>query len=779
MPNGSSSTLALFKGRAVVSLAWAAVSFGLVVLDCKGADPGEATSRLRRQVSNVLPSAPQQHVLQPFHVDPKTNDGARVVQSTNEQWWMFAMSAGARMGQSLAAASSQDRAEGALIAIGGTSTGSKARRNASIDAFSFSTGPDGHRFTNVLVGTKPQGGLGQTSIAIADFSGDGRLDMLVGDPQHPSRGRVLFLLGVSNGFSPPISLERPRGNIRELGVSLAAAGDVNGDGYVDAIVGAPHSGTPGAGLEGAVFLHLGGPGGLSSTSVWSHFGGRFERRLGYGVAGAGDVNKDGYADVLVGAPFAENEAIPRAGRACLFLGSRTGLEDKPAWVWKGTLPYGMAGWSLAAIGDVNGDGRPDIAVGIPGYEGRPEGAGLVAVFHGSDQGLPAEPDLMLQTASPHALYGFCLAGVGDLDADGFSDLVVGAPHFSSGPELDGRVYVHLGSRNGLRPEPIWTIEGGQKGALCGSSVCALGDVNSDRCNDFAVGTPGYNGLVHKQGRVDVFLGSTSTHVRVSPSSRTLDSEPRPLVHPAIAWGFALTAVLGLGILVHYFARERRRVAQRERERIARDLHDDLGSRLAAVQLLMGSGVAHAPGTTEAEQHRQKVQSAASEAIEAMEAIVWSVKPANDTVENLIQFITQYAVPFCAPAGIQCLYHLPAVLPHRVLAPDRRKHIFLTVKEALTNVIKHSGATEVVIGAELANDELRIFVADNGRGIGGDRVCDENDGLRNMRTRMTQLGGVLEIGPNEPTGTIVRIRAPLSGRRVWWLEWLSFRKQRTR
>ncbi len=690
--------------------------------------------------------------------------------------------AGARIGDSLAAKWGMKGAP-PMVVIGGTAHSSGTRPDASFDLLTFSEENRAFQVTNLWTGERIYGGRGKSAAAVGDFNWDGTPDFLIGDYMADPIGIVWYFKGTGDGAEPGRQLRSKPGDVRLFGFVLADVGDVNGDGYPDAVVGAPDTTAPLRRYEGAAFLYLGSPEGLQTNAVWRHVGGRVDRRFGFSVTPAGDVNHDGLADVLIGAPFAENGTNRNAGSACLFLGAPDGLRAKPSWIWKGPQAQGLAARSLAGLGDVNGDGYPDIAVGVPGQATRAVEVEFVAIFHGNSNGFPAEPSAVLKSDRPRCIFGHTLAAVGDLNRDGFNDLVIGAPEYSKMYPMDGRVSVHLGSTNGLSSEPVWTIEGGQVGAHCGDSICAVGDINGDGCNDFAVGTPGYTGFGIHQGRVDVFFGSTSTYVRVAPfvapannwEEQTGSGIRSHRATVIMAFIVVLGASLSAGIIVR-LARRARRESERERVRIARDLHDDLGSRLAAVQLLMRPQANIAPGTPQAEEQRQKVESAAREAIEAMEAIVWSVKPANDTVENLVRFITQYAVPFCAPAGIQCTYDIPDILPHRVLDPDRRKNLFLTIKEALANVVKHAGATEVSIRVELTGDELHIVVADNGRGLADRVISDESDGLRNMRERMMELGGTFRVDSNVPRGTQVKICAPLSGRRRRWPGWLSLRNR---
>ncbi|HEY3352732.1 MAG TPA: integrin alpha, partial [Polyangia bacterium] len=141
----------------------------------------------------------------------------------------------------------------------------------------------------------------------------------------------------------------------ELGTSVAAAGDVNGDGYADVIVSAPYFQPTAFGADrGRVYVFLGGPAGLAATPAWTVTGDQDYARFGLVVAGAGDVNGDGFDDVIIGAPFYDHGAAD-TGRATVYLGSAAGLGATPAWTIYGDAAGALLG-AVAGAGDVNGDG---------------------------------------------------------------------------------------------------------------------------------------------------------------------------------------------------------------------------------------------------------------------------------------------------------------------------------------------------------------------------------------------------------------------------------------
>ena len=220
--------------------------------------------------------------------------------------------------------------------------------------------------------------------------------------------------------------------------------------------------------------------------------------------------------------------------------------------------------------------------------------------------------------------------------------------------------------------------------------------------------------------------------------------------------------------------ERRRHLEEERARIARDLHDDLGTSLTQISLL--STLADDPATPPAEKLEiiRRVDTRAREMTGALDEIVWAVNPKNDTWNELAHYLEFYAEEFFRPAGIRCRMNIPEQLPSTPLFSETRHHLFLAFKEAINNVVKHSGATEAWIRMEVdetaAPPEVRVIVEDDGHGFipvpdsAAPRPAGGN-GLPNMRRRMEQIGGKCEITPARAAaaagcGTRVVFHVPL-------------------
>ena len=358
--------------------------------------------------------------------------------------------------------------------------------------------------------------FGQTVAAAGDVDGDGYGDLIVGDPSFLGGGGVavgLAALYPGSAGGPALTPSWTASGLADsgFGISVAGAGDVDGDGYADAIVGASdHSN--GLLREGAAFVYRGGPAGLSGTPAWSVEGELAGARLGWSVAGAGDVNGDGYGDVAIGAPDHTPDGtagLLYTGRVRVYHGGSGGLGPTPAWTHDGNEEAADFGYSVAAAGDVNGDGFSDVLIGDPLHLGSFLG-GQVSLFDGGPGGLSSTPSWTVEGEDAADDFGRSVAMAGDVDRDGFSDLLVGASGANVGSWRDaGRAYLFLGGAGGPSGPAAWTYSGANASAGLGRSVASAGDTNGDGYSDVLVGAPNATVTKAYEGQALLFLGGAS------------------------------------------------------------------------------------------------------------------------------------------------------------------------------------------------------------------------------------------------------------------------------
>ncbi|MDO9018370.1 MAG: FG-GAP-like repeat-containing protein [Deltaproteobacteria bacterium] len=379
---------------------------------------------------------------------------------------------------------------------------------------------NGDGFDDIVVGAQASLGRPYREGAASVFYGSAtRTQPAAGTARTPDR----FLQGAAEGD--------------EFGISVAGAGDVNGDGYADLVVGA----------------HWADPGGRTSAGTASVFYGSAtwtqpavgtasnpDRLLegaaegdgfGWSVASAGDINGDGYADLVVGADTAWPGGRVRAGTASVFYGSATwtqpvaGTASNPDRRLEGVAAFDFFGLSVSSAGDINGDGYADLVVGARRADPDERiAAGTASVFYGSATwaqpaaGTARTPDrlLLLEGAAADDDFEASVASAGDVNGDGYADLVVGATLAEpGGRRFAGTASVYYGSATWTQPAvgtartPDRLLEGAA-GEGFGASVASAGDVNGDGYSDLVVGapraSPGGRGWA---GTASVFYGSAT------------------------------------------------------------------------------------------------------------------------------------------------------------------------------------------------------------------------------------------------------------------------------
>lgn len=205
--------------------------------------------------------------------------------------------------------------------------------------------------------------------------------------------------------------------------------------------------------------------------------------------------------------------------------------------------------------------------------------------------------------------------------------------------------------------------------------------------------------------------------------------------------------------------ERQHAVERDRTRIAKDIHDDLGAGLTQISLL--SELLRDDNPQEAKAHAEQIGETAVELTRAMDEIVWAVNPREDTLDSLWDYITHFAQEYLATAGIACRLEAPETIPAIPLRAEARHNLFLAVKEALNNVVKHAGASEVRLRLAVSSAEFEIEVQDDGRGRGAAPArtplrVQGGRGLRNIDERMLSIGARFQISNGALGGTRVRL-----------------------
>jgi len=195
--------------------------------------------------------------------------------------------------------------------------------------------------------------------------------------------------------------------------------------------------------------------------------------------------------------------------------------------------------------------------------------------------------------------------------------------------------------------------------------------------------------------------------------------------------------------------------QEERERISADIHDELGSGMTTIRLM--SEIAKNKMKENVPVEVEKISSSANEVLNKMNAIIWSMNSSNDTLDSLISYIRAYAIEYFDATPIECKVTMPANIQFKEISGDKRRNIFLCVKETLNNVLKHSQASKLHIDIE-ANRDLTIMVSDNGIGIEPEKVRRFGNGLKNIERRMKAIGGSYHIYNNH--GTETKLKLPL-------------------
>ncbi len=346
---------------------------------------------------------------------------------------------------------------------------------------------------------------GEAVAGAGDVNGDGYDDVLVGSPRADTGGTnagdAYLLLGPLSGSSTLDAADAVISGLASsdlAGTALAGLPDWNGDGFDEIIVGSYGDDSASSGAGAAYILQ--GP--ITSTSVSGAqaviLGDDSSDALGYAVASAGDVDGDGSTDLIVGA-YGDDSAASNAGSAYLILGPVTGQvsASSASARFQGSAEGDAAGWSVSGAGDTNADGMADVLVGAPNYDGAGTDAGMAALFLGNPSGSSslAAADAVLTGVAAGDYAGYAVSSAGDVNGDGYDDVMVGAYGADDGSSGGGVVYIFwgpvAGSASLSSAETI--VLGDSASGRLGISVASAGDIDQDGLDDVLLGADRHYG----------------------------------------------------------------------------------------------------------------------------------------------------------------------------------------------------------------------------------------------------------------------------------------------
>jgi hypothetical protein len=396
-----------------------------------------------------------------------------------------------------------------------------------------------------ITGEVREDGFGGAVAVAGDVNGDGFVDYIAGaagddDVAEGSGQAYLFYGPLTHDVGARNADASVTGEavVDGLGNAVSSAGDVNGDGFDDILIGARSNDTNGIQAGRAYVFHgplFGTHAALKADAIIS--GEPFDE-MGWSVAPAGDVNDDGFEDILIGAWMAD-----LVGRAFLFLGPMSGeltVDDAEA-AFTGVIFSELLGDAVAA-GDLNDDGVPDLILGAPRPPLNGEDPGFVYVFFGPVSGrFPAsEADVILTGEQDNDEFGTAVAA-GDVDGDGADDLIAGA-HQLFRQDASGKAYVFYGPLNGAisagNADAILIGEDSdpEDDDLFGETVASPGDTNGDDVDDVLVGAPFNYAGGTRSGRVYLFHGPLSGTIQASAADRIITGSEFDLLGTALAAG---------------------------------------------------------------------------------------------------------------------------------------------------------------------------------------------------------------------------------------------------
>ena len=622
-----------------------------------------------------------------------------------------------------------------------------------------------------VLGTEPGEELG-AGFEWLDVNLDGYPDLVVsrrfGAISNRVEGFVVYP-GVRGGISPtPIMSWIPsKQGVKFAHVRFFSA-DINGDGHPDLLCCGMDS-RVGSGDRRCLFGFYSQTNGFADSPQWIVHAETKDDEFGFATADAGDVNGDGYRDLIVGA-YSYSGVTGLGGRAYLFLGGKNGTSTNAAWVQDYPLKNRPDvdstgeqefGFSVAGVGDINHDGFDDVAISAPFADHDETDEGLVFLFLGNPAGLARKPVSVIQGNHPYALLGYSICGMGDVDEDGHNDIAIGCMAATDNQVQEGAVMIVRGTASGLEEEAWWIKMSDQSNLRMGSLVVS-GDFNRDRRPDIAATcTPDDSGIHNVIFAWTVNLDSPKENYNwpIQKSWRQLVLDWWRFITPALRWSVGVGGGLVVTMLVTtpaiLWIRTRRRarrerishaelIIQRERERIARNLHDELGTTLNQLATLGAAGEA----TSELVRN---VSSTIERAVRTLHPQARRIADFGCDLPDLVE--TQLR-----DLPIERRFQIPLTLPEETMSPQVYDAVYHCVQEAVTNVRKHSRASRVRVSLQLEVDTVRVSIHDDGLGFKPNGQ-GRGRGVSNLRHRMSDIGGRCDWGNPATGGTSVELTFP--------------------
>ncbi len=402
------------------------------------------------------------------------------------------------------------------ILIGAPGSGAVAGKGFVFIYTGSNTGLSSTEFWSVS-GTQLGCRFGESVSGGGDINGDGFMDIIIGAPLFDSLDTdegiaYVYAGGVDSLYFYGKYYNGIAGS--KLGTKVAFVGDINLDGLSDMAIGAPYYGNE----AGAIYVVLGNTVSHSAFDVIK-IASQDSARFGYGLSGSGDLNGDCKSEIVVGSPYYDETQI-NEGCADIF------EFDGDSLISVKHITLGIAnaciGISVSSCGDVNGDGLSDIIVGGNLYSGDNTSEGIAIVYPGDSSSYVGDYNWYQTGRQDYAEFGYSVSGVGDVNGDGYNDIIVGARYYDDTVANSGAAFVYYGGRSGISKNYEWAFdEDVGSYSQAGYSVAMNGDINGDGYDDIVVGVPYYDNGTGDEGRVYVYYGSNG---EIGPAAFTFSPD---------------------------------------------------------------------------------------------------------------------------------------------------------------------------------------------------------------------------------------------------------------